>query len=68
MSISWEDFERVDVRVGVVVDAQEFPEARRPAFKLCPVGPRAAAPEGGVWRVLDFGGHGAGALRLRFVL
>ncbi len=34
MSISREDFERVDMRVGVVVDAQEFPEARRPALKL----------------------------------
>ena len=32
--LSWEDFARVDMRVGVVVDAQEFPEARRPAFKL----------------------------------
>ena len=34
MSISWEDFARVDMRVGVVVDAREFPEARRPALKL----------------------------------
>ena len=34
MTITWEDFERVDMRVGVVVDAQEFPEARRPALKL----------------------------------
>jgi tRNA-binding protein len=34
VTISWEDFERVDMRVGVVVDAQEFPEARRPALKL----------------------------------
>ncbi|HEY7040063.1 MAG TPA: tRNA-binding protein [Methylomirabilota bacterium] len=34
MAISWEDFERVDMRVGVVLDAQEFPEARRPALKL----------------------------------
>ena len=34
MAITWADFERVDMRVGVVVDAQPFPEARRPAFKL----------------------------------
>src|SRR5262245_8086385 len=34
MPISWDDFARVDMRVGVVVDAQEFPEARRPALKL----------------------------------
>jgi len=34
MAISWDDFTRVDMRVGVIVDAQEFPEARRPAFKL----------------------------------
>ena len=32
--MSWADFEKVDMRVGVVVDAQEFPEARRPAYKL----------------------------------
>jgi tRNA-binding protein len=32
--IVWADFERVDMRVGVVVDAREFPEARRPAFKV----------------------------------
>ena len=34
MAISWDDFARVDMRIGVIVDAQEFPEARRPAFKL----------------------------------
>ena len=34
MVISWADFERVDMRVGVVVDAQPFPEARRPAIKV----------------------------------
>ena len=34
MAIAWADFERVDMRVGVVVDAREFPEARRPAYKL----------------------------------
>ena len=32
--ISWPDFEKVDMRVGVVTDAQPFPEARRPALKL----------------------------------
>jgi len=34
VAITWGDFERVDMRVGVVVDAREFPEARRPAYKL----------------------------------
>ena len=33
-AIQFGDFEKVDMRVGVVVDAQEFPEARRPAYKL----------------------------------
>jgi tRNA-binding protein len=34
MPITWADFERVDMRAGVVVDAQPFPEAKRPALKL----------------------------------
>jgi tRNA-binding protein len=34
VTISWADFEKVDMRVGVVVDASPFPEARRPALKL----------------------------------
>jgi tRNA-binding protein len=32
--ISFPDFEKVDMRVGVVVDAQTFAQARRPAYKL----------------------------------
>lgn len=32
--ITWEQFEAVDMRVGRVTSVQEFPEARRPAWKL----------------------------------
>jgi len=33
-TVSYSDFERIEVRVGTIVDAQVFPEARKPAFKL----------------------------------
>jgi tRNA-binding protein len=32
--ISYGDFERVEIRVGTVIDAQPFPEARKPSIKL----------------------------------
>ncbi len=32
--ISYADFEAVDIRVGTIIDAQPFPDARKPAFKI----------------------------------
>ncbi|SBS30668.1 tRNA-binding protein YgjH [Marinomonas aquimarina] len=32
--IEWSDFQKVDMRVGTIVEVEDFPEARRPAYRL----------------------------------
>jgi tRNA-binding protein len=33
-SISWADFERVELRVGTILSVENFPDARKPAYKI----------------------------------
>lgn len=34
MTINYNDFAKIDIRLGKIIEVQDFPEARRPAFKL----------------------------------
>ena len=48
-TITWADFERVELRVGTIVEVDEFPEARKPAWKLTvdfgPLGTRRSSAQ-----------------------
>lgn len=33
-TISWDDFQKIEIKIGTVVRAEEFPEARKPAYKV----------------------------------
>lgn len=34
MDLTWSEFERVEMRVGTIIQVDDFPEARKPAFQL----------------------------------
>ena len=60
--IAWSDFEKVDMRVGVGVDAQEVPEAKKAAYRLwVDLGPlgvkRSSAQVTDRYRLADLGGR-----------
>ena len=42
MVITWEDFEKIEIRTGTIVKVNDFPKAKKPAYKL----------------TIDFGEHG----------
>jgi tRNA-binding protein len=33
-TISWEDFEKIDIRVGTIAEVSDFPKARKPSYQL----------------------------------
>lgn len=32
--ITWQDFEKIDIRIGTIVEVTDFPQARKPAYRL----------------------------------
>lgn len=65
MEIAYEDFDKVDIRVGKIIDVSEFPEARKPAFKLkIDFGPVIGIKQSSVQAV---GAHSREELRGRLV-
>ena len=32
--LSWQDFEKVEMRIGTILEANDFPQARKPAYQL----------------------------------
>jgi tRNA-binding protein len=34
MTITWSDFEKIEMRTGTIIDVNDFPQARKPAYRL----------------------------------
>lgn len=34
MTINWDDFEKIDMRTGTIIEVNDFPKARKPAYQL----------------------------------
>ena len=34
MTINWDDFEKIDIRVGTIKEVYDFPKVRKPAYQL----------------------------------
>lgn len=34
MSITWDDFEKIDIRVGTIMEVTDFPKAKKPSYQI----------------------------------